>query len=88
MSNDLGGHPFFMHPMNLVGRSLERGTANEDHQRNANKMIEELWNAWEKRGREIESLTEQLIAIKAAIGGNIVPLVAQLDDARRRLDRG
>ncbi len=84
MSNDLGGHPFFMHPMNLVGRELLGGTADKDTQRNASKMIEELWIAWQKRGEEIESLAEQLIAIKAAIGGNIVPLVAQLDELRKQ----
>ncbi len=87
MSNDLGGHPFFMHPMNLVDRELHSGTGDKDIQRNGSKLIAELWVAWEKRGEEIKSLTDQLVAIKAAIGGNIVPLVAQLDEAHREAKR-
>ncbi len=87
MSNDLGGHPFFMHPMNLVDRELISGTADKETQRKANEMIRDLWSAWEKRGQEIGQLTGQLVAIKAAIGGNIVPLVAQLDEAHREAKR-
>ncbi len=32
--------------------------------------------------RDIAALTAQLVAVKAAIGGNITPLVMQLDQAR------
>ena len=82
MNNDRD-HPFFMHPMNLV-TELHDGAASADHQKKAGRMIEELWIAWEKRGQEIGQLTGQLIALKDAIGGNLVPLVEQLDEARRR----
>ena len=90
MSRGLGGHPFFMHPRNLT-TELNRGIASSDHQKKAGRMIEELWRDFEEREAkdeahkaEIGTLTGQLIAIKDAIGGNLVPLVAQLDEARRR----
>ena len=83
MSDGLGGHPCFMHPMNVV-RALSEGTADAECQRKAGKVIEELWTGYEERKAEIESLTDQLVAIKAAIGGNIVPLVAQLDELRKQ----